>query len=638
MLETIPVELNEAQSEALRRSLRDELKLALEVHEKREAMYASFLEAYKSRPKTAKKTFPWDGASNVVVPLVAITVDAIVSRLVRAMLGTKDFAEVEIKNPEWEIVEKDMREWLNNYVKVSGLKSRLRTVAFDMALGGDAYAIPVFVDETRTYHKYDEAGNVVALAIPQYSGVRWYVPSPSDVIFPHGFDEWGQLPWKAVRKRHTWAELKKKEESGEYTNVEAIRETKKQRDDKRKAVVDDHNTTKGEGHSLYEVYEITGLWEIPGREPEGDTPAVEASFEEVILTYSLDGDVLLRAIHNPFFGQPHMLVKIPFLHQAHEVQAMGVAEQAMPFQEEASTAHNQKIDAATAANAGLIVVTPDANFGATEELYPGKRIVTENPDKDVRVIHLSAPSPVSDRIEDSAAFLTEKRSGMSSYNLGMESSIVGSRATATGTTALISEGNIRQWVSIDDMRDALAELIYLTIQLEQQYRPEGHEYIKGKQIKFPQGDVRTSIGLTITITSEQINRDMELQNLQILMTVLNDYYARLSQAAMMMFNPQIPPPAKLVAFQIMMASQDLIRRFVERFDVENLETIVPNLADILQGVSGSGQGNVAGPAGPGQAGAPGGPGPGAGAGVQPVPVGGVGVGSPTGTGASTLPV
>jgi hypothetical protein len=176
---------------------------------------------------------------------------------------------------------------------------------------------------------------------------------------------------------------------------------------------------------------------------------------------------------------------------------------------------------------------------------------------------------------------------MSSYNLGMESSIVGSRATATGTTALISEGNIRQWVSIDDMRDALAELLYLTIQLEQQYRPEGYEYIPGKRIMFPQGDVRSSLGLRLKVTSEQVNRELELQNLQMLMTVLNEYYMRLSQAAMMMFNPQVPPQAKQTSFMIMMASQDLIRRYVERFDVENVETIVPNIQTILMGVAGA---------------------------------------------------
>lgn len=610
MIEPTPLTLEPGQEEALLALVRDELSAALEVHGKREERFADFLRAYKAKPEHEKKDFPWPGASNVVVPLVGVTIDAIVARLRKTITGTKDFAEVEIKSKDWEPLEKLIRDWINWYVQTAGLKDSLRTISFDMATYGDSYALPIWVEEKRAYHKYDATGQVITLDVSDYVGVKWYVAAPQDIIFPNGFDEWKQLPWKAIRKRLTWAELKAKEKTGELEDVKRIKNTAKERDDPAWRARMENAGTTGSSSKLYEIFELRGLFEIPLAGDAGED--ADTTFEEVILVYSLDANVFLRKIYNPFFGKPHQLVKLPFLHQPHEVQAMGAAEQVTPFQEEASTSHNQKIDAATAANAGIVVVTPDANFGPSQEIYPGCRIVTENPMKDVNVVHLNEPGPAISGIEEGAAYHAEKRSGMSSYNLGMESSIVGSQATATGTTALISEGNIRQWVSIDDMRDALVELLYLTIQLEQQYRPEGFEFAPGKMIKFPQGDVRTSLGLTIKITSEQVNRDLELQNLQLLWSLLNDYYSRLSQASMMMFNPQIPAPAKQTAFMIMMASQDIIRRVVERFDVENIDVLVPNIQTILQEVMQSantaGAGGV--PGAPGQSPAvPGGPAP-----------------------------
>jgi hypothetical protein len=633
VIEPLPVTLEPAQEDTLRVRVRDELTSAVETHMKREERFAGFLRAYKFRPKTEKKDFPWPGASNIVVPLVKITIDAVVARLQKAIMGTPDLVEVTIKSAQWEPLEKDIREWLTWFVENGGLKSGLRTMAFDMGLCGDSFVLPRWIKRERDSHMYDPSGNIVTVPVVEYEGVFWHVASPSDVLYPNGFDEWGQLPWKAIKHRYTWAELKRKEAKGDFDDVERIRSTNKERSDPAWRARAENSQTTGTTSTLYEVYEIHGLWEIPPGEDAADE--AEPVFEELILTYSLDGDCFLSMIYNPFFGKAHHIVKVPFLNQAHEVQGQSVAEQTVPFQDEASTAHNQKIDAATAANAGIVVVSEESTLGPQQEIYPGARIVTPNPDKDVRILHMSEPGPAIQRVEDQAAFLAEKASGMSSYNLGMESSIVGSRATATGTTALISEGNIRQWVSIDDMRDALAELLYLTIQLEQQYRPEGYEYIPGKRIMFPQGDVRSSLGLRLKVTSEQVNRELELQNLQMLMAVLNEYYMRLSQASMMMFNPQVPPQAKQTSFMIMMASQDLIRRYVERFDVENIETIVPNIQTILMGVAGAPPPELGGVPGAAPAGPPMGPGMapgGAGGMLPPNAAGGAAGGPPIGAG------
>jgi len=158
MIEPLPLVLEPAQEDALRVRVREELSSATETHAKREERFANFLRAYKFRPKTEKKDFPWPGASNVVVPLVKITIDAVVARLQKAIMGTPDLVEVTIKAAQWEPMERDIRDWLTWFVENGGLKSGLRTIAFDMALCGDSFVLPRWIKRERDSHMYDPSG------------------------------------------------------------------------------------------------------------------------------------------------------------------------------------------------------------------------------------------------------------------------------------------------------------------------------------------------------------------------------------------------------------------------------------------------------------------------------------------------
>ena len=582
------------------------LRPLVEAHGVRVELYNNWRRAYKAIPKVAVKNFPWPNASNIVAPLIGMAVDAIVARLMRALLGTKDFCEVEIKSKKWEhlevpnpedsttpmklSMEKEVRDWVSNFVKASGARDRLRTLFADCAKLGDGFLKPIWAEEERMYHGYNESGQVVEMPVPEYAGVRWTVPAPDDIIPPRGFDEWQQLPFTVHVLRYTWAELQEFIGLEGYRNIgeietavkaKSIKKTDEQiRSDPRHVQATETASLGDVGPAqIFTFYELNGKWPLETVNPETNAPGL--TYQDAILTYSLDHNLFIRSIMNPFFGKARHLVRVPFLVVEHELYGMGVAEQIEQFQEAASTAHNQVTDAGTAANAAIVVMGDETDLGNEREVYPGMKIVTPNPDKDVRVMHLGADSNTLGAMEEKAIRYAEARSGVSPYHLGMESTVVGSRATATGTTALIGEGNLRFWMSIDDIRHAVEECLYLTIGLEQQMRPEGHQWAEGRFIQFPQGDVRTSIGLQLTLTSEKINRDMEIQNLQLLMQVLNEYYMRIMQASALMQSPGVPPVHKLVIAQVMDASLQIVKRFVERFDIEDIDEVVPGLMDTI---------------------------------------------------------
>jgi hypothetical protein len=137
--------------------------------------------------------------------------------------------------------------------------------------------------------------------------------------------------------------------------------------------------------------------------------------------------------------------------------------------------------------------------------------------------------------------------------------------------------------------------------------------------------------LKIVLTNETVNQMTELQNLQILMGVLDNYYMKLNQLMAVLLNPGFPAPMKMVAMAVMEASTNIVKRFVERFELENIDQIVPNLQSIFGGMQNGGQAQP--PPGPSPAGLGGIPGPppapstgpppglGPGAGISPMPGG-----------------
>ncbi len=589
-LQTVPIELNEAQERALKLRLREELGPALEAHEKREEKYAKLKRAYKARPEHDVKNFPWPNCSNVVIPIVAISVDAIVARLMKAFLGAPNLVEARILESAAENMEKDVRDWANMFFQKSGARDVSRTMFHDMGVDGDAFIKCDWTDRQRLFRGRGADGGIFTTLRTEYEGPVWHAIPAADMVRPEGWDDWHKLPWLAERMRWTWIELRQMVDTG-YLRPNVLTELKRdqasERKDPRHEVDQQHKDSPVSQGRFFEFYEIWGKFEVPAENANDDRTPDELGLviEECILTYDYEHNVLGRAIYNPYSTKARYIVRIPFLAQPHEIDGLGVAEMALPFQQEASTSHNQSIDAATAAIAGIVVRKSGVNMGATEDIYPGKQVVVDDV-KDIEIMHLSMGNSNLPNVEQQAAFWAEKRTGVSSYNLGVESGVAGSRATATGTTALISEGNTRFWVSIDDMRYALEELLYLTIGLEQQMRPEGTPISSSKMIIWPEGDVRETIGLTLSITSEKVNRDLEIQNFQLLTGVLNEYYARVMQMGGMLLNPQFPAPMKQLATQVMTASQNLVKRFVERFDVENIDELVPGIMQATQMLGG----------------------------------------------------
>src|ERR1019366_4663289 len=90
----------------LRRTMSDRSELEIE--------WIAYEEIYRARPIKAEKDFPFDGASNLVIPVMATDVDTLYARLMGLLVEPPNLWSITARRPEFQQLAEateDFLEW-----------------------------------------------------------------------------------------------------------------------------------------------------------------------------------------------------------------------------------------------------------------------------------------------------------------------------------------------------------------------------------------------------------------------------------------------------------------------------------------------------------------------------------------------
>ena len=343
---------------------------------------------------------------------------------------------------------------------------------------------------------------------------------------------------------------------------------------------------------LNTFYEIYAKMRLPGSKSD--------VIHDMVLTYHLPSHTIVRAIYNPIAWGERIFVKGRFIEVLGRSKGLGIAKQLKYLQDEITTIHCQQLDNATIANTRFFLGKRGRIKDGTR-VWPGRVLTTTDPDKDLKAIQMGDIYQSMRALEQSVLAFAERRSGVSDYSLGRESSVIGDRATATGTLAIIQEGNRRFDLNVRDLRDALGDVGRLNLQLNQQFRPEGVAYlVQGEKGEFteeilnlPQEYIAHKLGVELMASTATINRQVEQQGLTALLGILMQHLQTGQQAAMMLSNPNVPPEMKEFTVNASKGINDIVKRIAQTFDQRDLESLVPMIPEGGGGVPQNGGPNGA---------------------------------------------
>lgn len=566
------VPFSEHELAELQMYLDREIEEALYDHEDLLTEMNLWDDAYLAEPKTKKRVFPWPGAANIEIPIISNAVDSIVARMMNTIFAPEPFWTMKALSKETDLVAKPLESQMNWSRKNEfDLYKACRSNFVELAKYGWSWFKFCWEVFTKPEYKVNEMG------LPQY--VPRLIRRPNvyhvmnkDVVVQAGMQDECQAEWIAHIIRLTDNQMWMRKEDGIYGFVDEVIKSKD--DDPRTPENMDEMTSqmrsnlgRRKTNTLYEI-EIDWRW----GQPKVPIP--------MVITYHRPTRKVVRAVFNPYGMR--FLKKAQFITREGKLKGMGIAPRLFYLQQEIGTLHRQQVDNGTIANTRFFVGKRSV-ARAGFQIWPGRFIPVNDPAKDLIPQQMGDIYQSTGVLEMRALSYAERASAVSDYQLGRESSVAGSGATATGTLAIIQEGNRRFDLNIRDAREILGDLGRSIILLNQMFRPRGMMYfVEGQGGRFteevlslpPDFDV-ARMAVDVTASTATINRSIERQELMALMGIVEKYYMGLSQLTIGIM--QSPPMLQEILIKEAQGGAHLMKKIVQSFDIKDVDTIVPEL-------------------------------------------------------------
>ncbi len=425
-------------------------------------------------PKKNPKDSPWEGSSDVGIPIDAFTVEGLLPRFLKVCYGSKPIAWIrgtgQSDVPKAPIVQEALNYQLTRMIKIY---RRMKLIFKTVVLEGDGYAKCVWEKQTRPFNRivrylqdsitqqiqFDAQGKNIEVKedyVPQpdpqtgitfevvkdeiqeektiYEGPMIYGRTIKELVIPKNADSPNVEDWDWIcdtyEKTFDWLARREGDiKEGKFKNIDKIFE-----DVIGKSA--DHNKAMRTPIKIFEWY---GKYDINDDNKD----------EEIIAFVCPKYKVLLGYMLSPFPVRPFFHYQIipmegrPF--------GKGVPEFLIGMRDMVDAVFNQMIDRGSITNNPPIIV-PSEHEDELNPFGPGVKWKSDNANT-YRVLEL----PKSEQMEfakiNFLLGMVQKLFGVMDYAVADTGGLAGNR-TASGIASVIGEGNIK----FDDMIRALQDI------------------------------------------------------------------------------------------------------------------------------------------------------------------------------------
>jgi hypothetical protein len=590
MLEVlIPAKLSEAKTTALKVYLK---RRVLELKQGNKELYESKIikwrAAYEARPREEVRQFPFQNASNIIVPIIAIHTDTLHAQIMAAIFKTHPIVVAKILGEQGENATelKDAYEEYMQYVCIEPSELDLYRVYDEgyrecIKYGTVTFKCP-WEEKLRDFLIPGGDGTGSSkdfMSRPIYQGPRpeklpfnsFYLPPQSKTLESADIKCHKRTMMRYELEERKFTDVYLRSEVDEILKVpdrtspdEVIKQEQQQLGAK---------TSSSFGHQEWDIWECYISWRYED----------EAFAPRMIVTYHEKSDRILRVMWDNY--ESEWFVGARMSERDDMYYGYGFAETLWSFQEGASETYNGYRDNMTVANTRVWRVNTDSKLHQGYRIYPSAMVPG---DKDE--IEPMAHGELSQvNIEELRMLLdlSERRSGVTPPQQGYGAGTVGKKGvySAMGTLAVMQEGNSRKDLNVSDMRDAHVRLMRL---VSNQYARFGEnkplhkrrlELFGKKAELIAQAFKRIldgSLGLPVYSSTASVNREVEKQNDILLTQIANRHYQMVAQLLGMLYQQQVPPVVKEYGVEIIRASNFLMKNVFRNFGFDEVERLVPD--------------------------------------------------------------
>lgn len=564
-----------------------------DLHELRENKIKQWRRDKDGMPEQEKKTFPWRGASNIVVQVAAANID---------MLHAQVMASIYELFPLWPITvigewppEEDSEEQRNaveEFMNMMGMEKaeldlyRVESKLFESTIGyGFSVAKVPWVTEWES------------VCVGEYKGVPKYknekvVDGPRPDLIP--FEDFGCNPqaptiddarFKFHVLRLSKYDLQERAFTGRYDKAKVdiilslpdrggVDQVK--REQQRQEGINQSNDTINEEWDIYECHYPYWI-SFGGRKQK----------IRVIEFYHLKSQTSLRALHNWYPDNQNIFIGAQLGYTDRGIYELGFCEMLRHAQKEITAEHNRYADNETLANTSLFRVDPDAatRLDSAFSIYPTAVVPARKDEFEVMNIGRAGSNGIDREIQ--SLELVKMRTGVDNGIQGTGGGIVNPKRgiySAMGTFAAMQAGNRRSNLRSNDMRLAhirlgqtfLKQYSEFGIDTKLRYFGEQAKYLKRAFDNVKSGKMR----ILVQSATASINSEMEKQSDMLIVNMLRQHYMGIAQILQGL--AQAPQHMQDYLVSTIVASDLVMRGVLRHFKYDDINKLVPEPQIIKQ--------------------------------------------------------
>ena len=585
-------------------------------------------EHYDAEPLVERRSEPYDGASNVVIPTVAIHADGTVARYMQLISASSDICTGRSDNEEFvkagypreitRFLNWSARNEYDFYTPVTDWVTEIVVVGSSVLhLGWRTQTRTLYLRPNTRRTKRGDVEKVVVKRGPFLEHIPreralWDINYPaweSPIFIKQGFLGWHDL----VVRGH---------EDG--WDGEAIEEIKGQTigrgSDSRAAEIHMEKSERS-GIKLdeamilnsYDIREAWVAWPVAQSAIKADGPVEmksDADVTTVCLFFHGPSGRLLKATSKPYGLPDNPFYDAYFKKRPGQHTSRGVGRRLRDIQSGQSALVNQAIDVVHIANS-LSGYTTDARL-ARAKLKLGKLQYVSG-GKDAII-----PSTFSKIIQpDLALFNTlnvvgERHTGINDPALGRETRMGGHPAPATSTLQLLQQGKQLDIIAMGSIRRAIGRMFLDKATLYQQLETNEEGKIERamgerdsvviKKWIFPTDTpIQGNLEIDLAAVDEVMNPQVEQQKALLTFQATANFYAVVMQQMQIAANPQLPPAVRSVGLKAIEGLSQAFEKILETNDIDSLEAFTFDIGKLAAGLAaGGGQPSPQAPGGAGQ--------------------------------------
>lgn len=544
--------------------------------------------AYEATPAEDVREFPWHGASNLVVPIVAIHSDTLLARVMSAVIKTRPLWVIKDLK-EQKAAPSGMRSSLEEFFQYVGLEPEELDLyrvyhewfAEAIQLGTSVVKVP-WVKQIE--HMYGPAGDMSDKQEwhkkTVYEGPRPEKLRYENFFYPLNAASIEQMDFKYDVILLTKDELEERKFLNIYDKL-AVQTVLAQPD---RTGNQTQVTAQKQQDAMVRTVPNQYSWEWDICECHFKYRVDTEHFARCVVWYHNKSNTILRSYYEYYPTEIYIAARL--FYRADMFPGMGFGEIMLPFQEEISEIHNQRRDNNTIANMKAWAVDPNSKLHRGFKIYPSAMVPAVQEQGKPEISPLEMGTPVQGEIDSErlSLELAEKRSGVSPpmQGAGAGSNTKRGVYTAMGTLSLMQDGNTRTDLNTTDIRYAhtrlgrVLGLEYGTFgvrdDLLEQFGEGGARIKQGFEAL-----VARKMALPIYASTASVNREVEKQSSIMVTQIMDKYHQTVAAMLASLGNPMIPEEVKAYTKEAMEAGRTLMMTTLRYFQQDEVERLVPQI-------------------------------------------------------------